>query len=198
MTTSVAEPKDPLDVFAHWHREALRHESLSPDAVAVATASGEGQPSLRMVLLKRFDPDGFAFNTNNESRKALDLRTNPLGAMLFYWPNAGRQVRIEGPIKALPGEVSDSLFASRPRPSQLAAWTSRQSQPLKDRQTLLEEYQRREKEFLGKPVPKPKWWGSFLLVPQRFEFWTHNPNRLHHRLEYFKLDEGWRKRLLSP
>ena len=192
------QPKNPLDLFAQWHKQASENESLSPDAVAVATASAEGQPSVRMVLLKRFDQEGFAFNTNTQSRKAQDLHGNPLGAMLFYWPNAGRQVRIEGPIKSLPQQVSNGLFESRPRPSQLAAWTSKQSHPLKDRQSLLQEYDRREREFSGKPVPKPPWWGSFLLIPQQFEFWTHDPNRLHHRLEYFREEKGWRKSLLSP
>ncbi|HJV09425.1 MAG TPA: pyridoxamine 5'-phosphate oxidase [Acidimicrobiales bacterium] len=182
---------DPIGQFLAWHAEA----GLAPE-VAVATASADGVPSVRMVLLKSVDERGFAFFTNYGSVKAHDLIANPRAALLFFWA-PDRQVRVSGPASLVEPEESDAYWRSRPRGSQLGAWASRQSEVIEDRAVL----ERRLAEALARfpeQVPRPAFWGGFRIVPETIEFWHHRDDRLHDRLRYRRDGEGWVIERLSP
>jgi pyridoxamine 5'-phosphate oxidase len=175
---------DPLREFQNWFDEAAGAGVPEPDAMILATATPDGMPSSRVVLLKGVDARGFRFFTHYESRKARELAANPNAALLFYWFPIHKQVRIEGKIEKLSAAESDEYFASRPRGSQLGAWASPQSQPIPDRANLETRVAELERKYAGKPVPRPPNWGGYRLVPERIEFWTRGENRLHDRLSY--------------
>lgn len=182
--------EDPLRQFEKWYAEA------GSDAVALATATLDGAPSVRMVLLKDADARGFTFHTNYESRKGRELEANPRASLLFYWHDLGRQVRVEGSVERTSRRESESYFRTRPRGAQLAAWVSRQSEPIESR-VPLDTFLARE-ESARRKVPLPPHWGGYRLVPEMYEFWQHRENRLHDRFRYRREGEGWTIERLSP
>ena len=184
---------DPLRQFESWFDAAREAGVRAPEAMALATATPEGAPSARMVLLKGADERGFAFFTSYESRKGSELEANPRAALLFYWEPLGRQVRVEGTIERAPAKESDAYFASRAPGSRAGAAASRQSRPLAERSEL-----DRAVAELGDDVPRPEWWGGYRLRPERYEFWQHRENRLHDRFRYEREGSGWRIQRLYP
>ena len=191
---------DPLKLFDSWFGEAIASEPNDPEAVALATADADdGQPSLRMVLMKSHGPDGFTFYTNAGSQKGSELAANPRAALLFHWKSLRRQVRAEGPVEAVSDAEADSYFASRGRESQLGAWASDQSRALDSRVTFEARLDQVKARFEGQDVPRPPYWRGFRLVPQRIEFWTDRPNRLHERRLFTRSESGgWNEGLLYP
>ena len=191
---------DPLKLFDSWFGEAIASEPNDPEAVALATADADdGQPSLRMVLMKGHGPDGFTFYTNSGSQKGSELAANPRAALLFHWKSLRRQVRAEGPVEAVSDAEADSYFASRGRESQLGAWASDQSRALDSRATFEALLDQVKARFEGQDVPRPPYWRGFRLVPQRIEFWTDRPNRLHERRLFTRSESGgWNEGLLYP
>ena len=190
--------QDPLELFEHWFAEAKRAGVEVPEAMTLATATGGGVPSARMVLLKGADEDGFVFYTGYGSRKSEELEQNPRAALVFYWRPLGRQVRVEGSVERVSEPESAAYFATRPRGSQLAAWASQQSRPLGSREELDRRYAELEREYEGRDVPLPPHWGGYRLHPEAIEFWEHRENRLHDRLRYTRAREGWKVERLSP
>ncbi len=190
---------DPFVLFDSWYAEARASEPNDPEAMALATADGSGQPSVRMVLLKGHGPAGFTFYTNRHSDKGEDLAANPRAALLFHWKSLRRQVRIEGPVTPVGDAESDAYFATRSRDSQLGAWASDQSRPLDSRVTFEDRFRAAEERFAGNDVPRPPHWGGFRIDPQRIEFWLDRAHRLHER-RLFTRDEGgdWNEGLLYP
>jgi pyridoxamine 5'-phosphate oxidase len=187
---------DPLRQFATWFDEAAAAGAAVPEAMALATATRDGRPSVRMVLLKGFDERGFAFYTGYESRKGQELAENPQAALLFHWP--GRQVRIEGRVELLPAAESDAYFASRPRASRLSAIASRQSEVLSGREELEVRVAELAERFADAEPPRPARWGGYRLVPEAYELWQHRDDRLHDRLRYRRDGERWLIERLSP
>jgi pyridoxamine 5'-phosphate oxidase len=189
---------DPFDLFRAWYDEARAAEINDADAMALATADAEGQPSVRMVLLKGQDARGFVFYTNQQSRKADDLAANPKAALLFHWKSLRRQVRIEGAVSIVDAGEADAYFASRGRDSQLGAWASEQSRPLDRRETFEQRYAEVQQRFEGGPVPRPPHWGGYRVNPDRIEFWIDREHRLHERRLFVRDGGGWREGLLYP
>lgn len=187
-----------MALFSEWLKDAEKSEPNDPNAVALATADEVGQPSLRMVLLKGLDEQGFAFYTNLESRKGEQLIVNPRAALLFHWKSLRRQVRVEGPVSPVSAEEADAYFASRPRQSQLGAWASQQSRPLESRFALEKRVALFAAKFGVGTVPRPAHWSGFRLAPSRIEFWQDGAFRLHDRLVYHREDQGWRTERLYP
>ncbi len=188
---------DPLRQFGDWFREAAG-VVRAPEAMAVATATREGAPSLRMVLLKGFDERGFVFYSGYDSRKGRELTENSRAALLLYWDPLGRQVRVEGDVERVTHAESEAYFHSRPRGAQLAALASQQSEVLDERDPLESRYAQLERELEAKEVPLPDAWGGFRLVPDEYEFWQHRENRMHDRFRYRRNDGGWTIERLSP
>lgn len=189
---------DPFVLFDAWFAEAQASEPNDPNAMALATVDADGQPSVRMVLLKGHGRDGFVFYTNGESRKADDLRAVPRAALLFHWKSLRRQVRIEGAVAPVSEAESDAYFASRSRDSQLGAWASEQSRPLDSRATFEARYEDMRRRFDGTEVPRPPHWRGYRVAPARIEFWQDRAHRLHERRLFLPEGDGWREGLLYP
>jgi pyridoxamine 5'-phosphate oxidase len=184
---------DPLCQFESWFAAAREAGLRAPEAMVLATATPEGAPSARMVLLKGIDERGFVFFTSYESRKGVELEANSQAALLFYWEPLGRQVRVEGTVECVPAEESDAYFASRPPGSRAGAAASRQSRPLAHRSEL-----DRAVAALGDDVARPEWWGGYRVRPERYEFWQHRENRLHDRFLYERDGSAWSIQRLYP
>jgi pyridoxamine 5'-phosphate oxidase len=189
---------DPFQLFADWFAEVRESEPNDPDAMALATATPDGRPSVRMVLLKGHGPDGFTFYTNVDSRKGAELSANGHAALLFHWKSLRRQVRIEGLARPVTDPEADVYFATRSRDSQLGAWASWQSRPLDARATFEKRYEEMARRFEGETVPRPPRWSGFRLTPALFEFWSDRPHRLHERRIFTRTDSGWQEGLLYP
>ncbi len=189
---------DPLRQFQAWFEEARAAGIEVPEAMALATATPAGRPSVRTVLLKGADERGFDFYTNYESRKGGELESNPQAALLFHWQPLGRQVRVEGRVERVPEGESEAYFRTRPLGSRLAAWASPQSRPLADRTELERLYAEAAARFPGEEVPRPPHWGGFRLVPDAYELWQHAANRLHDRIRYERVADGWKRERLAP
>lgn len=189
--------RDPYTQFAKWYGDALAVEKPLPHAVALATATSSGRPSVRMVLLKGFDANGFVFFTNYRSRKARELAGNRRASLLFYWGRLERQVRVEGRIVPVTASESDAYFATRPRGSQLSAWASPQSAVVASREELARRYNHAARKHRD-AVPRPPHWGGYRLVPATMEFWQGRADRLHDRLRYRRMSGGWRRERLAP
>ena len=189
---------DPLEQFRKWYMEHLGYGLSIPDSVSLGTASADGQVSVRTVLLKHFDEKGFIFFTNYNSRKGSQLSANNHSALLFYWPEAGRQVRIEGLAYRVTEKESSDYFKTRHRESQLAAWASEQSQPVPGRKFLEERLEVYRRKFENKEVSKPPHWGGFRLVPSWFEFWEEGPARMHYRISFSLENDTWKMSVLAP
>ena len=190
---------DPVRQFTAWFEQAASAGVSQPEAAALATASSDAAPSVRMVLVKQVGDDGFVFFTNYESRKGGELSANPRAALLFHWEPFGRQVRIEGRVAPTTREESEAYAHSRPRGSQLSALASPQSRAVESREILERRVVELDERHAGAAVPLPPHWGGFRLTPERFEFWQHRDNRLHDRLRYTPGSEGsWRIERLAP
>jgi len=189
---------DPFQLFDDWFAEAKASEPNDAEAMALATADAGGRPSVRMVLLKGHGPAGFVFYTNEESAKGAQLAANPRAALLFHWKSLRRQVRIEGSVERVAAADADAYFASRSRDSQLGAWASDQSRPLDSRATFERRFKEVQQRFEGADVPRPPHWGGYRVLPERIEFWSDRPHRLHERRLFERQDGGWCEGLLYP
>ncbi len=191
-------PADPIQRFRDLYARASAGAPFDPAAVVLATASSDGRPSARVVLLRRVDELGFGFYTNYDSRKGRELRENPWAALCCYWPWVDEQVRIEGSVSVAPPADSDEYFTTRARGSQIGAWASRQSAPLASRDELEARYEALEREYEGRDIPRPPFWGGYRLRPERIEFWRAGRYRLHDRLVFLREGAGWRMSTLYP
>ena len=189
---------DPFQLFDDWFAEAKASEPNDPEAMALATATPDGRPSVRMVLLKGHGPDGFVFYTNLDSRKGNELAANSQASLLFHWKSLRRQVRIEGAIESVSDDDANAYFASRSRDSQLGAWASYQSRPLESRDVFEGRYEDMRRRFDGADVPRPPRWSGFRVIPERIEFWSDRAHRLHERRLFTRDGDGWREGLLYP
>lgn len=197
MPQSYAE--SPFDQFDAWMKEAEKAEVNDPNAMVVATATPDGAPSLRTVLLKGVDPRGFVFYTNKTSRKGSELAANPRVSLLFYWKSLHRQIRIEGRVEDVSDADADAYYASRARVSRLGAWASTQSRPLPDRSVLEQRLAEMEAKYPGEEIPRPPYWSGYRVLPALFEFWQDMPFRLHDRTIYERGGDGaWAQNKLFP
>jgi len=189
---------DPLELFTRWFDEIRAQRAFEPHAVALATATPDGTPSARMVLMNRIDDRGLTFYTNYDSRKGDELEANPQAALVFHWPELGRQVRIEGPVSRVERAETEAYAHARARASQLSALASPQSQPVPDRSWLERRVDELDQEHAGAELPVSERWGGYRLDPRAWEFWQHRPNRLHDRFRYERAGGAWRAQRLAP
>ena len=189
---------DPLRLFRKWFQEAAAAGTLLPEAMALATATRSGAPSVRMVLHRGFSRGGFVFYTNYNSPKAVELIRNPYAAVVFHWPLLERQVRAEGRVQKLTRAESDRYFLSRPRESRLSAWISPQSEEIPGREFLERQFATANERYAGRRIPRPAFWGGFRLIPDEIEFWQGQPYRLHDRLRYRRKGARWTAAILAP
>lgn len=189
---------DPLRQFARWFEEAKSASRGPAEAMALATATEDGVPSVRMVLLKDFDERGFVFHTGYESRKGRELAANPRAALLFHWQEQGRQARIEGSVERVSPEESDAYYLTRPLGSRLAAWASPQSEPISGREELDARVEELRVRFAEQAAKRPPSWGGYRVSPETYEFWQHRDDRLHDRFRYRRGDGGWLIERLAP
>ncbi len=189
---------DPVQQFRRWFEEARGSGLYEPNAMTLATATPDGGPAARMVLLKGVGPEGFDFFTSFDSRKGLELAANPRAALLFWWGPLERQVRIEGRIARVPDREADAYFATRPLESKIGAWASEQSAPIEGRHILEARAEEVRRRFPTGDVPRPPFWGGYRVEPGEIEFWQGRENRLHDRLVYRRSDEGWEIKRLQP
>ncbi len=197
LTESDVAP-DPVEQFRRWFDEALEADLHEPNAFVLATATRDGLPSARVVLLKGLDERGFVFYTNYEGRKGRELEDNPRAALLFCWGELERQVRIEGTVSRVSEEESDAYYASRPRGSRLGAWASEQSRVVEGREVLESRIGDLEAEYEGREVPRPPFWGGYRVEPEAIEFWQGRENRLHDRIVYRRESGSWKTERLQP
>jgi pyridoxamine 5'-phosphate oxidase len=189
---------NPVTQFSKWFQEAVDSKVNEPNAMCLSTVSSEGKPSSRILLLRNFSEEGFVFYTNYTSRKGEEISANPNVALLFFWPELERQVRIVGKLIKQSKEESDLYFNSRPRTSKLGAWTSAQSKIIASRKVLDEEYKKLSDKFPGEDVPRPDFWGGYILKPETMEFWQGRPSRLHDRILYTNEGQVWKIERLAP
>lgn len=189
---------DPFELFDLWYAEARTTELNDSNAMALATTGADGQPSVRMVLLKDHGPEGFTFYTNQQSRKGGQIAERPFAALLFHWKSLRRQIRIEGKVLRVDDQTADAYFATRHRDSQLGAWASDQSRPLDARSTFEQRFEAVAKQFEGQPVPRPPHWSGYRVWPLRIEFWLDREHRLHERRLFTRNGQAWDEGLLYP
>jgi pyridoxamine 5'-phosphate oxidase len=189
---------DPFALFEEWFAEAREREVNDPEAMAFASADPLGRPSVRMVLLRRWGPEGFGFFTNLDSRKGQELAENPHGALAIHWKSLRRQVRAEGRVEIVSDLEADAYFASRSRESRIGSWASDQSQPLESRELFERRVEDMRKRFEGADVPRPPRWSGFRMIPDAIEFWSDRPNRLHERRLFTRAGDSWSEGLLYP
>lgn len=197
-TLEVAAGTNPLELFGAWFREASDHGIELPEAVALATATSDGAPSVRMVLLKGVDEHGFTLFTNYESRKAGELESNPRAALCFHWKELDRQVRVTGTVTRVSREESDAYFSTRPEGSRIGAWASRQSRPLDSRAELERRVEETRARYEGGDIPLPPFWGGYRIRPERIEFWQGRTDRLHDRVVFDRDGATWKIGRLYP
>ncbi|MFQ5754065.1 MAG: pyridoxamine 5'-phosphate oxidase [bacterium] len=189
---------DPIKKFKLLYHKFAKCNVPETSAVTLATATADGKHSVRVVLLKGFDSQGFVFYTNLESRKATELRANPHAALCFYWEAIHFQVRVEGRVQQVTDAEADAYFATRPRGSQIGAWASKQSTQIQDKNELVNRFQEYEQKFAGQAVPRPAFWSGYRVIPERIEFWERRENRLHERILYIRHNNAWNIRRLFP
>lgn len=190
--------KNPFEIFTQWFAEAKQKEKYDPTMVSLATATPNGKPSIRIVLLKGFNEKGFVFYTNMGSHKAQEMQQNPFVALCFYWPEIDKQVRIEGHVEKVTNEEADNYFLTRTRESRIGAWASKQSQFLKEEKELDERFKKYEQQFANEEVNRPEFWSGFRVLPDYFEFWERGKHRLHKRTCYQKNMDQWKIAQLYP
>jgi pyridoxamine 5'-phosphate oxidase len=191
-------PSDPVVLFRRWYLDAEQAGIHLPNAMALATASADGRPSIRHVLLREIEDRGFVFYTNHGSRKGIELAEKPRAAFSIYWRELDRQISVTGDVSRVSEEQSDAYFATRPREARLGAWTSRQSSEIASRDELMERFAAFDAEYPGDEVPRPSFWGGFRIDPITVEFWHGRAHRLHDRFLYERAGDGWTIRRLSP
>lgn len=190
---------DPIAQFSKWWDEALRSDIEEVNAMTLATAGVDGIPSARIVLLKEYNADGFVFFTNYKSRKGNELDENPQACLVFFWKELERQVRIWGAVDKIPAAASNAYFSSRPKESQLGAWASEQSSVITGRGVIEERSIRYQQQFANELIPRPEWWGGYIVKPHCIEFWQGRPGRLHDRVQYSVEEKGvWKIERLAP
>lgn len=190
--------ENPFEQFSVWFEESMHSNLPEPNAMILATATKDGKPSVRALLLKGFDEKGFIFYTNYESRKGRELTENKNASILFFWPEIERQIRIEGRVEKISQAESKRYFDTRPYKSRIGAWASNQSEEIESRFVIVKKFLKYFIKFHSKEIPLPPYWGGYILIPDTFEFWQGRANRLHDRVMYRLIDEKWKIKRLSP